>query len=472
MKAGARVIILRILATVAVNAYVYAGAVTLRTVLFGTDGGFVSLTLFASALILAHAAAAIFVRKPPGFIGGLTNLKPAKFLAFMLRINDLTEFISLSVAWLIMLLPVLFTLFTYGRGSILRALFELLPILLAYIISLKHARLSASQIMSKAAVYTGFFILAVCLELPLIFDKLLYLRPGLFAVTLLFIFAYLIVKNQEDIDSNIYSKKHIEKSILPKNLRSFNALTVCIIFLIILLLFNFKKVVITIINLLADFVAFIVALLMMFLEWIAPEQEPILQGGMPGASELPEMAAQPGSPIANFIFNVLGHFIVLYLGYRLLLFIIRKIPVLYGKAAQLIKKLFSLQKKQATVEESDFIDETETVKPVYEGVKRRTSRRMRRGRGDLRRIKDPVQKIRMMYSIILGMLPVIGVSLDKSDTTMEIIKKTASDDVLKELYPFTRVYNKVRYREERPDDKTLADAQNHFDKAVEVIKRT
>ncbi len=472
MKAGTRVILLRILATVAVNACVYAATVTLRATLFRTDGGLVSLVLFASAMILAYAAVAIFVRNTPGFINGLPDTRPAKFLAFMLKIDDAAEFISLTIAWLIMLLPVLFTFLTYNREGALRVLFELLPVILAYIITLKNTRLSASQIMSNTTVYTSFGVLIVCLELPFIFDRLFFLRPWLFAIALFFIFAYLIVKNQEDIDDNIYSKKHIEKSILPKNLRSFNALTVCVIFLIILLLFNFKKVVVAVIGLLTDFVALVIKWLMLIMGRLISEQEPLPQGGAAGAFELPEMASQPGSAVVNLIFNVLSRFVVLYLAYRLLLLIVRKIPVLYNKIAGLIRKLFSIQKEKAAVEESDFIDVTETVRPVYEGIMKKAPRKIRRSRSNLKRVKDPVQRVRLMYSIILSMLPMIGSNPDKYDTTMEIINKVSSDDVLEELYPFTQVYNKVRYREERPDDKTLADAQARFDKVLEVIERT
>lgn len=471
MKAGTRVTLLRLLATVAVNAYIYAATVTLRAVLFGTDGGLVSLVIFASAMIFAHVAVAIFLRKPPGIIKALANTKPAKFLAFMLKIDGAAEFMTSTIAWQIMLLPMLISFFTYSRGSMRRALFELVPVVITYAVSMKHARLKASLIMSKAYVYIGFGILALCLELPLIFDELLYLRPGLFTVTLFFIFAYLIVKNQEDIESNIFSKKHIEKSILPKNLRSFNALTVSVIFLFVLLLFNLKEIVITIINLLTELVAIIAVLLMMLVELLAPKQESILGGGMPGESQLPEFGAQPGSPLANLIINVLSYFIFLYLAYRLLLFVLRRLPAFCRRVAALLKKLFSTQKERTPIEETEFVDETETVKPVREVSKAGGARRAGRGRSDLRRVKDPVLRVRMMYSIILGMLPRIGVNPDKSDTSMEIIKKTSSYDVLEELYPFTQVYNRVRYREQLPDDKMLLDAQECFEKTVELIGR-
>ena len=51
------------------------------------------------------------------------------------------------------------------------------------------------------------------------------------------------------------------------------------------------------------------------------------------------------------------------------------------------------------------------------------------------------------------------------------MKKTSSYDVLEELYPFTQVYNRVRYREQLPDDKMLLDAQECFEKTVELIGR-
>ncbi len=473
MKPGVRLILLRILATAAVNAVVYAGTVTLRTALFGIDGGLFSLMLFVSTIILAHIAAGIFMGDTPAFVSRFANTRFARFLTFMLNIRDGADFMSSATAWTIILLPMLFIILNYMNEGILRALFELLPVMVAYIISLKHSTLASSRIMSNTTAYTGFFMLALCLEIPLFINRLSYLRIWMFAVTYLFIFAYLIIKNQEDIESNIYNKKHIEKSILPKNLRKLNAITICVIFLVILLLFNLKTVVIALLDWSARFIFLIISGIAWLIEQVFPAGELITEGGGYAEPGFPELIPAPPSPVANLIFNILKNFILLYLVYKILFYLAKKIPVIFRKIAGLIKRIFMLKRSEGAADESDFIDETETIRPVSEsGVKRKAARNAVKGIKDARREKDPVKRVRLMYSIILHMLPAIGVNPDRSDTTLQIISKTfVSQAVSDELSHLTEVYNRVRYAGERPDQERLSQAEEHFNRTIEEIKR-
>lgn len=473
MKSAMRIRLLRIIATAAVNACVYAVAVTLRASLFKVDGGLFALLIFLFSSLLANAAAWLFMGGAPGFISRFAKMKSVKFLAFMLNIKDGASFTSSAAAWMIILVPMIMTILIYRRQGVLRALFELLPVTAAYVISLKHAKSAPSRIMSNPTAYTGFFMLALCLEIPLIISRLSYLRIWMFAATYLFIFAYLILKNQEDIESNIYNKKHIEKSILPKNLRKLNVITICVIFLVILLLFNLKTVVITLLNWSARFIFLIISGIAWLIEQLFPARELITEGGGQAEPGFPELIPGPPSPFANLIFNILKNFILLYLAYKVLLQLVKWVPVFCRKITALIKRIFMLKKSEDTAEESDFIDETETIRPASEsGMRRKTARNAVKGIRDARREKDPVKRVRLMYSIILRMLPAIGVNPDRSDTTLEIFRKTSiSETVSDELSHLTEVYNRVRYAGERPDQERLAQADEHFDKAVEEIKR-
>ena len=97
---------------------------------------------------------------------------------------------------------------------------------------------------------------------------------------------------------------------------------------------------------------------------------------------------------------------------------------------------------------------------------------MRKSRRGLKDISDPVERVRHMYSAILHMLPLLGVQRDLSDTTMELLQKTTlSEKVSRELSLFTEIYNQVRYGDKVPDTCMLAEAERHFDKAVEVIEQ-
>ncbi len=473
MKSGVRVILLRILATAAVNSVVYASAVTLRTALFGTDGGILPLMVFVSTIIMAYIAAGIFMCHTPAFVSRFANTRFARFITFMLNIREGADFMSSAVAWTIILLPMLFIVLNYMDEGILRVLFELLPVMIAYIISLKHTMLTYSQIMRNTTAYTGFFVLALCLEMPLIINRLSYLRIWMFVATYFFIFAYLILKNQEDIESNIYNNKHIEKSILPKNLRKLNVITICVIFLVILLLFNLKTVVIVLLDWSARFIFLIISGFAWLVGQLFPAGELITEGAGYAEPGLPELISAPPSPVTNLVFNILKNFILLYLVYKILFYLAKKIPVLCRKIAGLIRRFFTLKMSGNTAEESDYIDETETIRPVSDsGLKKKAVRNTAKGVRDARREKDPVKRVRLMYSIILRMLPAIGVNPERSDTTLEIIRKTfLSQEVSAELSQLTEVYNQVRYGGEMPDQQRLAKAEGHFDKAVEVIKK-
>jgi len=341
------------------------------------------------------------------------------------------------------------------------------------VISLRHAMMSSTLIMSNTTVYTGFVMLAFCLEAPLFVDRLGYLRIWMFAAAYLFIFAYLILKNEEDIESNIYDKKHIEKSILPKNLRKINTITVCFIFLSILLLFNLKTVVITLLDWSARFIFLVIGGVAWLMERLFPAGELLIEGSGQAEPGFPELIPGPPAPVTNLILNILKNFMLLYLAYRILLKLVKQVPALCRKIAGLLKRIFMLKKSEGTAEESDFIDETEWIGLVSESVvKRKAARKAIKGIRDARREKDPVKRVRLMYSIILRMLPAIGVNPDRSDTTLEIIRKTfASQALSTELSRFTEVYNRVRYGDERPDQERLAQAEEHFDRAVEAIKK-
>lgn len=474
MKPSMRVRILRILATTAVNACVYAASVTLRVALFTADGGLFSPMLFLCTMILANVAGMLFMADAPVFISRIFNTKLFRFLAFMLNIKNGSSFTSAVVAWMIILIPMITTFLIYMQQGVLRAMFEILPVMVAYIISLKHARLSSSLIMSKSTSYTGFFVLALCLEAPVIFDKLRYLRPWMFAAAYLFIFAYLIIKNQEDIDNNIYSKKHVEKSILPRNLRKVNAVTVSVVFLIILLFFNLKKVVITLLEWSTRVIFFIIRAIALLMEQLFPARELVTEGGGQAGSGLLEVLASPPSPFGNLVFNILMNFVILYLTYRALFFLAKWAPIFWRKIANFLKRIFLIEKAGDIAEESDFVDETETIKPVSDvGMKRKAAKNAIRGIKDLKHEKDPVKKIRLMYSIILHMLPSIGVTPGRSDTTMEIIDKVSIiDTVSEELCPFTELYNQVRYADKKPNEGMMTEADTYFVKVTRRMGKT
>lgn len=482
MKPFGRPLLLRILATTAIGSSVYAGAVTLRTSLFGMNGGLFALLLFVMTMLIGHLAGWQLLGKTPEFASYMAVSKFARFFSFMLHIKDGAHVIMNAAAWSTVLLPLLAVLLIYRSYGIWRIIFEMLLAMVAYIMSLKHSRLASAQIMQKAAVYFSFIVLAVCLEAPYFLKNLAYLRPWLFAASYFFILAFLIIKNQEDIDSNIFDKKHVEKSILPRNLRRFNTVSVCVVFLVIILFFNLKEVVKYILFLLGRLTILIIKGVLWILSCIMPSSQGDLQQGeaAPNAFDFFGESAELVYPFKNLISNTIKYFIILYVTYRLLVILKRKIPGLVRRIVGWLQKILSIKKGQKSFETMDYNDETETIKPTRKhDNKREVKKKMRKSRLNLRSISDPAERVRQMYSTILQMLPLLGVRLYKCDTTMEIAGKTAasgevvtaSREVAKEFLPFTAIYNQVRYGDTVPDSGMLKEAEVHFEKAVEVIER-
>jgi len=467
MKTAITARLLRIISTIAVNICAYAAAVTLRVVLFGTDGSLQALGVIIFTMIMANMAAKLFIKRIPGFITGFVNFKPVKFLIFMLNIRNASSFISSLLAWTGGLLPLAATFFLYGRYNVLRFLFELVPIMIAYSISLKHSGLSAYQIMSSRTVCTSFIILALCLEVPLFCGRLGYLRGWMFAAAYFFMFVFLIVKNQEDIDVNIYNKKHIEKSILPGNIRRVNAAIVCVVFVAILLMFNLKKIVITLVRWSVIAIVAIAWGISWLMTQILQARGTIMEGGMPEQTAFLEPVAESPSLLGKIIFYVLTVVIMLYLFYRLLLYSVKWFPVFFRKIARLVRKIFAVQNLRETADESDFQDEIETVRPVPGArVKKKALNDASAGIRALRREKDPIKRVRLMYSILLRMLPTVGINPEHSDTTLEIVRKaSAEEEVCKELVPFTDIYNRVRYGGRGLEQEETGKAEDHFARA-------
>lgn len=471
MKHPGYSILLKIFAAAAVGAVIYAVAVMIRTAVFGTDGGMASVVYFIITMIFGYVTGRALLSRVPVFAIKFSTLKPVKFLSFMLNLRDAAYSASAFVAWTLILLPVLATLFIFVQQDIFRIAFEVIVVITVYAAVLKYSQFTFSQIMTDLTAYAGFFILAVCLEILNFIDEIAYLKSWLLAVSYFFILAYLLIRNQEDIDSNIFDKKHIEKSILPRNLRRLNTLWVCLLFLAVVLIFNLKPLVIFLLQLLIKISIYIVAAYMWLIGHFLQSSDSAQQGGSAGAFGFFGTGTEIVRPFGNLISNAFRYAIILYVVYRFLLLFIRRVPGLAQKVFNLIKKLFAIKKGENALETTEYSDETETVKPVPEIDQRRyLKKKMSKSRRTLRSISDPVERVRYMYASIMAMLPMLGIRTEQSDTTADILKKTiASAGVSNEFSPLTGIYNQVRYGGKVPDGEALMKAEGHFDKVVEVI---
>jgi hypothetical protein len=463
--------LLKILATSAIGAFLYAVVLTLRAALFGTAGGFLPAAGFALAMGFGYLAGRRLLRSTPPFAIRISAARPVKFVLFMLGAKDAAGSVAAVTAWLLALLPLLAAFLAFAGSGFLRLPFELFVVILAYATALKHSLQPFSRIMSNYKAYAGFVFLALCLESLHFLESISYLRPWLLVISYYYILIYLLAKNQEDIDSNIFDKKHIEKSILPRNLRRFNTFWVCMLFLAVVLLFNLKPVIIWLLRLAAQISVFIISAVFWLASLLFTPTSTMESGGAATDPGFFGAAVEAIRPLQNLLSNTVKNAVLFYLAYRLLLSLAKWIPVLLRKLAEQIRRLFSFRKGEHSYETADYSDETETVKPVQEQEQKRSlKKKMKKSSRTLKGITDPVERVRFMYGSILSMLPLLGVRTEQSDTTADILKKASvSPQISDELAPFTGIYNCVRYGEQVPDGAALQRAEGHFDKAVEVL---
>jgi hypothetical protein len=458
-KRNIRIMLLRILSVLAVNAFIYAGFSMLRASIFQDDGGAAAIVLYAAVVCFAHVLGVLFASANPKIFNRTVQTKSFRFLAFMLNIRDSERFISSSAVWGLIIIPLASALIIYGRHGLTRSFFELLPAAAAYIISLKQSRLAPAQIMSTISLFTGMTIMVICLELPYLVSRLAYLRPIYFAVSYFLIFAFLIVKNQEDIERQIFRKKHIDKSVLPRDLRRFNALSTCFIFILTMLLFNLKTVVMHLMEIAKQIVQLVYILFMWLLDKIMTDQT---SAGEPLQNNTNILPAQRPMPFFNLVINVLMYFVILYAAYKLLFAIGIRAPKAISRILDMLRKLFRINSGNAATEESDFVDTTEIVLPDMRNTVNKTKKKKVRAK-KLGQITDPVEKVRLMYGNILGLLPLFGVKPDHCDTTAQILAKAAGSPQVREgLSGFTAIYDRLRYGEMVPDKDTLAKAEKYY----------
>lgn len=467
---GFRTVLLRLLSSLAVHMYLYACFTLIRRVLFYDDGGAISVVIYACSAVSAWLAGTLLIGRSCYYSMKLSQVRLSRFIAFSLGIRDMDRAISALTAWLLMIVPAAAPFVIFREYGVLKPLFESAAAACAYIVALKHTQKSPAGIINGGGFYAGLVLLATCLELPYFVDGLSYLRPWFFGALYFLILIYLLVRNQKDIDENIYDKKFVEKSILPKNLRRFNTVSIIFVYLVILLLSNFRAVVSRLIGLAWEFVRIAGNAILWLLERIGPDGAQIENPGMEEESMTPVMSAPP-SPYLNLIFNILKYFIAFYLLYRLVPVIVRNIPVIASKLAALFRKLFRIKKENGAYMESDYVDVAEIVLPERRGKTVRVARRRkRRTARHLRKITDPAEKIRYMYGLILDILPARGIKPEASDTTAEILSKTAREKDLGGLHPFTAIYDKVRYGDAVPDNETLGKAEEYYTGTYDAIR--
>ena len=474
MKESFRLNFLSICAIASLSLFILPVVLLLRVLLFGSSGGFTAVILFFAISLAGFMAGRLVFKEDAAYFKTAAKWPFFKLLLYFFNVKEKERFISNTAGFLSLLIPVAAgAVFFHGNG-ILRIAFEVFFATLPYFISLRNSNKRYSDIFANHIAYFGFFLMAAAIIAANYLQQAFHLKWYFYIILYIYILIYLVLKNQEDIDSNIYSKKYIQKSILPRNMRGFNLIAVLGLYCAILLLFNLKTVVLAMMEAGAKILGYAVIAILWLLQQLFPSTGETQQENtqMPADFGFFGGAEEAVHPFLNLLGNTLKAFIILYVLYKLLPFLLKKAAVLIMKLMELLRKTFSHRFSASAANEYD--DETETIKPLKEIKNQRCLRKSIEGaRQELGKITDPVQRIRRMYGILLKMLEACGVALEKSDTTSEIFSKANGIHGLSEPFlPVTEQYNRVRYGGSLPDKASLSSYETNYNEAFGIIGKS
>ncbi len=472
MKEALRLKLLTFIAVASLTLFILPAVLLLRLLLFGYNGGLAAALLYFAAALAGFFAGILVFKEDAGYFETAAGWPVFKLLFYLFNVKEKGQRISNIAGFFSVLVPVAAAAVLYGGKGILRLAFEMLFLILPYSIALRNAGKRYSDIFSNPTAYFGLGLMAAAILVSTYWQAAASLKWYFYSILYSYILFYLVLKNQEDIDSNIYSKKYIQKSILPRNMRGFNLIAVIALYGIILLLFNLKTVVMALLDAGRKIIGYIILAVLWILEHIFPAGESVQQSNQPAPADFGFFGGSEEAvrPFLNLLGNTLKAFILLYVLYKLLPFLAKKAAALIKKLAALLKKAFS--QRPATSPADEYDDEAEIIKPEKEAKKQRNLKKSIEGaRRDLGKITDPVERIRLMYGILLKMLEACGIGLEKSDTTTEIYRKSGRIGKLPEPFlPVTSLYNKVRYGGDIPDKAGLAEYEMKYNEASGIIK--
>lgn len=473
MKDSRRLKLLSLIAVVSKNLFILPAVLLLRAVIFGNSGGIPALLLYFSFVAIGFIAGTSIFKEDSAFFEKIGKAPFLKLPFFVLNIKEKGRFISNIAGFVFLLLPVI-TAFVFCQGQgILRLIFEVFFTVLPYLIALRSSYRTYSEILANNVAYFGFFLIAAAIIAASYLQQGTPLKPYFYVVMYIYILFFLVLRNQEDIDSNIYSKRYIQKSILPGNMRGFNLLAVLVLFSAIMLLFNLKAVVM----ILMDAAVKLLGLIIRAIVWILNHIFPATESDQPGAQQAPPDLGMFGDkekeaihPVLNLLGNTFKTFIILYALYKLIPFLLKKAFAAILKLVAFLKMYF--KRYEVSQGAYDYDDEIESIKPAKEIKKRQNTKKSLEGaKRDLRTATDPVERVRLIYGILLKMLEVCGVMKEKADTTGEIYMKSGKvEGVNIPFHSITSLYDRVRYGGRTPDRTELSAYEENYAAAAEKIK--
>jgi hypothetical protein len=464
MHENFRTYALKATALLGVFSFIYPAVITVRALLFKTDGGALSLLLASILMTAGFFIASAVIRENSAFFSRLASGKVAEFI---LDKHATALFLSGLVVHIAALVPAAIAAVVFQRDGIFRAAFEAIAALIFYIVGVRARYGEFDDILNRTKLYGGIIAIAISTAICSFSD----IRLNFIFYAYILTVTSMIVFNQAGIDS-VFLHMNRRLAGVSKDIRKFNIFSVLTLFGITLLFLNLKGIIVFFLNILNNVVRKGIVLFLRALEFLfsrAPETDGIIGQAQP--PQLPDLGDESGmNPVADLILKGIFIAIFIYLIYKALPVILRAVRKVFQKVWMFVLNILRSTDK-VEPEEEDYNDEIVEIKPVKNpaGRRKKSEEKLRRSMRGLKKIANPAAKVRYIYGMILDVLNAAGIGVARSDTPGEICRKAGSEDI--SIEGITKVYEKVRYGDVVPDAKEMDQAEACLSTVMERLSK-
>jgi len=365
-------------------------------------------------------------------------------------------FTTRLLSYVAVAVPVMVCLGVYHETGIFRSIFEAFVTSIFYIIGSVNFSKGYREVYRTNTLGANVIVLTAVFIIVNIVPALIPVRDVVFIFILFNIPVTMLIMSEENIDE-VFLTRGVEIPEVQRSIRKENIKLVAILYGVILVLFNIKDLLTVILKF--CFLAYIN--ISFFIMYLISKLFSVKGDSSNGnaSNALPPM--EPGEPnnTANIIYVIVSVAVIILILYKL-------IPKLIKGIAALIKYIKSKLSTKTKVNESRYNDNE--CEEIVEITKQSTDSWFKRKKkvnlfSMLRKSKDPAERIRLMYKIILTEIGKNGVAVVVSDTSGQILEKVQPIEELKNnLVNITPIYEKVRYGEEMPDIKSVGAVEEGF----------
>ncbi len=402
MRQSIRREMVRLLEIASIFSFEYMTFMALRQYFFADDGGIPMFVAGIAAAYAGYALSRLIVGSRKKLIYSL-----AAYLTILIPAG-LYIFISVSLS-----------------KSIWLILFETPAVLIFYITGIRASQTKQDYFLSSHKIGAGMIFAVLSLLSAHTITSLSGIKVYELLLGLFFMASGMIVKNREQLEAHL--KMDGEISSDSTNIRRFNTWHIIALFVIIMLLFNLKGIMIFIVSIAGKFILFVFRAMHYIITLLGKKgTEGLPQTPFGGQGQEAPMDMSEGNGIVGLILTVLFILLMIYV-------FIKLIPVVFAEIKESVISFINLIKRILAPGEAKkpfneyYVDVVEIIVPPEKARRKKAAPkgvtllqdRLRK----LKRSVDPAERLRLMYGVILCMLAGRGTDIAPHDTTAEIFDK-------------------------------------------------